>query len=169
MASAVALIIGSTVVYQQMRFVNGQDLGFNLSQILVVKPPALTNWDSTFISRENSFTEQLKQLPHVFGATTSWNVPGGETGRSFNVRRIDQDSTIHYTMRNNAMSIGYIDVYKMKILAGRDFTYTDFNPDFGKLHNLIINESAVKLLGYASPQDAIGKTIIRWDKKWDII
>jgi len=165
----VALIIGSIVVYKQMRFVNSQDLGFNMSQILVVKPPELTGWDSTFISRENSFTERLKQLPHIFGAATSWNIPGGETGRSFNVRRVDQDSTTHYTVRHSAISIGYIDVYKMKILAGRDFTYTDFNPDFGKLHNLIINESAVKLLGYSSPQDAIGKTIYRGQKKWDIV
>ncbi|HEY6975313.1 MAG TPA: ABC transporter permease, partial [Chitinophagaceae bacterium] len=142
-AITVALIIGSIVVYQQMRFVSSQDLGFNMSQILVVKPPELTRWDSTFISRENSFTGQLKQLPHVFGAATSWNIPGGETGRSFNVRRVDQDSTTHYTMRHGAISIGYVGVYKMKLLAGRDFTYTDFNPDFGKLHNLIINESAV--------------------------
>jgi putative ABC transport system permease protein len=168
-AITVALIIGSIVVYQQMKFVNNQDLGFNPSQILVVKPPELTGWDSAFISRENSFTEQLKQLPHVFKATTSWNIPGGETGRSFNVRRIDQDSTTHYTMRHSAISVNYIDVYKMKILAGRDFTYTDFNPDFSKVHNLILNESAVKLLGYASPQSAIGKTIYRGGRKWDII
>jgi putative ABC transport system permease protein len=170
-AITVALIIGSIVVYQQMKFVNNQDLGFNLSQVLVVRPPELTGWDSTFISRENSFTEQLKQLQHVYGATTSWNVPGGETGRSFNVRRVDQDSTVRYTMRHTAISIGYVDVYKMKIIAGRDFAYTDFNPDFGKLHNLIINEAAAKLLGYKSPRDAIGKTIKRGggQRKWDII
>ena len=165
----VALIIGSFVIYKQIKFVNDQNLGMNISQMLIVKPPELTNWDSTFISRENSFTEQLKQLPHVLGATTSWNVSGDEIGRSFNVRRIDQDSTTHFTMRHMGVGIGYIDLYKIKLLSGRDFTYTDFNPDFGKLHNLILNESATKLLGYSSPQDAIGKTIIRGRKKWDII
>src|SRR5205814_8806847 len=144
-AITVALIIGSFVVYKQLKFVNAQDLGMNISQMLVVKPPELTNWDSTFISRENSLTEQLKQIPHVQGATTSWNIPGGETGRSFNVRRIDQDSTTHYTMRHSGIGIGYVNLYKIKLLAGRDFTYTDFNPDFDKVHNLIINEAAVKL------------------------
>ncbi|HMG68318.1 MAG TPA: FtsX-like permease family protein, partial [Chitinophagaceae bacterium] len=108
------------------------------------------------------------KIPHVAGAATSWNTPGGETGRSFNVRRSDQDSTIRYTMRHTGVSLGYVGVYKIKILAGRDFTYTDFNPNFDKLHNIILNESAIKLLGYASPQDAIGKTIIR-GRKWDII
>ena len=168
-AITVALIIGSLVVYKQIKFVNAQDLGMNISQMLIVKPPELTNWDSTFISRENSFTEQLKQIPHVKGATTSWNIPGGETGRSFNVRRVDQDSTVHFTMRHSGVGIGYSDLYKIKLLAGRDFTYTDFNPNFGKLHNIILNESAIKLLGYPSPQDAIGKTILRGQKKWDII
>ena len=168
-AITVALIIGSFVVYKQIRYVNAQNLGMNISQLLIVRSPELMNWDSTFISRENSFTEQLKQLPHIKGATTSWNVPGGETGRSFNVRRVDQDSTVRFTMRHSGIGIGYIDVYKIKLLAGRDFTYTDFNPNFGKLHNIILNESAIKLLGYSSPQDAIGKTILRGQKKWDII
>jgi len=168
-AITVALIIGSFVVYRQIKFVNAQNLGMNISQMLIVKPPELTGWDSTFISRENSFTDQLKQLPNVEGAATSWNIPGGETGRSFNVRRADQDSMTHFTMRHTAVSVGYMDLYKIKLLAGRDFTYTDFNPDFGKLHNLILNEDAVKLLGYSSPRDAIGKTIFRGQKKWDII
>jgi len=168
-AITVALIIGSFVVYEQIRFVNAQNLGMNISQMLIVRPPELTKWDSTFISRENSFTDELKKLSHVVGATTSWNLPGGETGRSFNVRRVDQDSTIRFTMRHSGIGIGYIGLYKIKLLAGRDYTYTDFNPHFGKLHNIILNESAIKLLGYSSPQDAIGKTIIRWDKKWDIV
>ena len=167
-AITVALIIGSFVVYKQIKFVNAQNLGMNISQMLIVKPPELTNWDSTFINRENSFTEEIKQLPNVKGAATSWNTPGGETGRSFNVRRADQDSTTHFTMRHTGITIGYIDLYKIKMLAGRDFTYTDFNPNFGKLHNIILNESAIKLLGYSSPQEAVGKTIIR-GKKWDII
>ena len=168
-AITVALIIGSFVVYRQIRFVNAQDLGMNISQMLIIRPPELTNWDSTFINRENTFTEELKKIPHVQGAATSWNLPGGETGRSFNVRRVDQDSTVRFTMRHSGISVGYLGLYKIKLLAGRDYSYTDFNPNFGNLHNIILNESAIKLLGFKSPQDAIGKTIIRWVKKWEII
>ena len=168
-AITVTLIIGSFVVYRQIRYMNSQNLGMNISQVLVVRPPELTNWDSTFITKVNSLTNELKKLQHIEGAATSWNVPGGETGRSFSVRRIDQDSTVRLTMRHTGITMGYVDLYKIKILAGRDYTHTDFNPSFGKLHNIIINKSAVKLLGYASPQDAIGKTFIRGPKKWDIV
>jgi putative ABC transport system permease protein len=94
---------------------------------------------------------------------------GGETGRSFNIRRLDQDNTVHYTMRHNAISIGWLDLYKIKVIAGRDYTYTDYNPDFSKVHNLIINESATKLLGFKEPKDAIGQTILRGQRQWTVV
>ena len=53
-------------------------------------------------------------------------------------------------MRNMGVSIGYNELYGIKILAGRDFTATDYDPDFRKLHNMLINETAVKLLGFKS-------------------
>jgi putative ABC transport system permease protein len=168
-AITVILIIGSFVVYRQIRYMNRQELGMNMDQVLVVKAPELTNWDSTFISRENNLMHELKQIPRVSAAAASWNTFGGETGRSFDIRREGQDNTIHYTMRNNGISMGWLDLYKIKLLAGRDYTYTDFNPDFGKLHNIILNESAIKLLGFTTPQEAIGKTILSHERKWDII
>ena len=168
-AITVALIMGSFVVYKQIRFMNRQELGMNIDRVLMIKPPSLTQFDSTFINRENTFMLELKQQPGILGAATSWNPMGGETGRSFNIRRSDQDNTTHFTMRHNGISFGFLDLYKIKLLAGRDYTYTDFNPDFGKLHNIIVNESAIKLLGFSSPEEAIGKTILRGQKKWDII
>ena len=168
-AITVALIIGSFVVYKQIKFVNEQDLGFNMSQMLIVKGPQLTGWDSTFIERENSFTAEIKEIPNVLGAANSGRLPGAELGRAFNVRRADAPSETHFTVRNNSISKDFIDLYKMKLLAGRNFVPTDYNPDWEKLHNTIITESAVSLLGFKSINDAIGKPILSGDKKWDVV
>ncbi|HEV2480588.1 MAG TPA: ABC transporter permease [Puia sp.] len=169
-AITVGLIVGSLVVYRQIRFMNKQDLGMNIDHILMFQPPMLTSFDSTFIDKENTFRYQLSQLPGVAGAATAWNPMGGETGRDFGVRRSDQDNSVHFTMRQNGVSAGFIGLYKIKVLAGRDFVNTDFNPDFSKLHNLILNEKATKLLGFATPQDAIGKMISRGDMAlWTVI
>ena len=65
-AITVALIIGSVVVYKQIQFVNDQNLGFNLSQILIIKPPQLSSFDSTFIEKENTLTAELKTIPLGF-------------------------------------------------------------------------------------------------------
>jgi putative ABC transport system permease protein len=168
-AITVILIIGSFVVYRQIRFMNRQELGLNINQVLVVSGPGLTPDDSTFLTRENSFMQQVKQIPGIQGAAASWNVVGGETGRSFNIRREGQDNTVHFTMRHNGISAGWLSLYKIKLLAGRDYTYSDFDPDFGKRHNIIVNQSATKLLGFKSPEDAIGKTIYRGQRQWTVI
>src|SRR6202012_2220322 len=41
----VALMIGSFIVYRQIRFMNRQELGVNINQVLVISAPALTNGD----------------------------------------------------------------------------------------------------------------------------
>jgi len=60
----------------------------------------------------------------------------------------------------------FIPVYKMKIIAGRPFS-TAFPTDSTKA--TVINEATVKLLGYTSPNDAIGKKFSQWGRDGKII
>jgi putative ABC transport system permease protein len=168
-AITVALIIGSIVVHQQIRFVNRQDLGMNMDQMLIVNGPRLTQWDSTFIDRVNSFKEEVKQLPHVKGATNSQQTLGNELSRAFDVRLSTGDKNHTYTMRNLGVSYDFIDVYGIKLLAGRNFTRGDYNYQWQRLHTTVINESATKLLGFAAPADAVGKSIVLFGRQWDVI
>ena len=165
----VAIIIGSVVVLSQLQFMNKKELGFNMDQILVISPPVLTNFDSTFINRTNNFKEELKQITHVSGAATSWNTPGGDIGRSFNVRQADSATTSRYSMRHTAVDYDFLNVYGIKLVAGRNFQPTDHDPVGRNLKNILINASAAKLLGFASPEAAIGKDIMRGNRKWTVI
>jgi putative ABC transport system permease protein len=165
----VALMIGSFIVYRQIRFMNRQELGVNINQVLVISAPTLTKDDSTFTGKENGFFNEVKRIPGVERVAASWSAIGGETGRTFSVRREDQDNTVHYTMRQNGISADWLNLYKAKIVAGRGYTYTDYPPNFADRHNIVVNESAIKLLGFRSPEDAIGKNIMRWTQKWVII
>jgi putative ABC transport system permease protein len=168
-AITVALIIGSFVVYKQITYMNKQDLGMNIDQMLIIKPPMLMDFDSTFIPRTNSFKEEVKKIANVRGATTSNRVAGDELGRAFNVHRSSDNSGNHFTVRNTGADYDFITVYGIKLLAGRNFSTADYNADFGKLHNIILNASAVKLLGFSSNNDAIGKSISMFGNKWDVI
>jgi putative ABC transport system permease protein len=167
-AITVALIIGSFVVYKQIKFLNEQDLGINLSQMLIVRPPVLTGWDSTFIDKENSFKNELKQIAHVKGASVIGRTAGDELSRAFNVQRTDKNIDAKLSMRRTSVDADFINVFGIKLVAGRNFINTDFNPDFNKLHNIIINESAVKLLGFTSNEEAITKKIKMLGREWDI-
>ncbi len=125
--------------------------------------------DTTFITRTNALVAELDQIPGVKNAATSFWVPGNEMGRNFNIRSFDGDPNTHFTMRFDGISSNYIKTYDMRLLAGRDFTFTDYNPKFDKLHNIILNLDAIKTLGFSSPQKAIGNSILNGTKKWDII
>jgi len=168
-AITIVLIIGSFVVYRQIKFLNQQSLGYNLSQVLVVKPPVLTGWDSTFIDKENSFKNELKQVPHILGASVIGRTAGDELSRVFDVRRTDRNTNNKVVMRNVSVDADFLNLYDIKLLQGRNFTNSDFNPQWDKLHNILINEAAVKLLGYNSNADAAGKKIKFWGRDWDVI
>ena len=165
----VVLIIGSIVVYRQIKYMTSQELGMNIDQMLVIKPPVLEEFDSSFIVRENSFKDAVIQITGVKGATAINRIAGDEMARAFNVRRTDVNSENPYTLRNMGADFDFLDVYGIKLLAGRKFSRLDYNTDFNKLHNILINASAVKLLGYSSNEAAIGKSLTMFNKKWDII
>jgi putative ABC transport system permease protein len=168
-AITVALIIGSFVVYSQMQYISKQNLGINLSQVLVVMPPQLTNFDSTFITKENALQNDLKQILHVKNVANSWSIPGNEMGRDFDLSRNGDENGEHFTTRKVGISPEFINVYDIKLLAGRNFDNTDYNPDRDKVHNIMLNENVSKLLGFATPKDAIGKTIHVEGNQWDVI
>jgi putative ABC transport system permease protein len=96
-------------------------------------------------------------------------VPGGDIGRSFNVRQADSATTNKFTVRHTAVDYDFLNVYGIKLIAGRNFTQADHDPRGNKLHNMLINRSAAKLLGFSSPENAIGKSILSGDRKWDVI
>ncbi|HEY4288182.1 MAG TPA: ABC transporter permease [Puia sp.] len=168
-AITILLIIGSVVVYRQVRFMSSQELGMNIDHILIVKPPFLAGFDSSFIQRENAFKHEVKQITGITGAATANRIAGDEMGRAFNVHRADDNSGSHYTLRNMGVDFDFIDVYGIRLIAGRKFEPRDYDPDYKKLHNILLSKSATQLLGFASVEDAVGKKITMYDKKWDVI
>jgi putative ABC transport system permease protein len=168
-AITVVLIIASFVVYKQVSYMNDQKLGMNIYQTLIVSPPRLSRGDSTFVSKETSFKEEVKQIANVKGVATSWRVAGEELGKEFDVRRTDATENTHFIALDLGVDADYINVYSIKLLAGRNFEATDFNTDWDNVHNIILNEVALKLLGFSNPKPAIGKTILTGTKRWDVI
>lgn len=168
-AVTIALITGSIVVYQQLKYVSDKDLGIDLSQVLVINPPGLYNADSSFISKERSFKYELRKLPHVINAANSGRVPGSDLHRTFDVHRADNGSTNRVATNNMSVSEEFIELYGIHLTAGRNFTPLDYNFDLTKATNIILNESAVQLLGFSSIQDAVGKTLSMFESRYTVI
>lgn len=60
----------------------------------------------------------------------------------------------------------YLNHYKMKLLAGRGFS-RDFMTDTTQA--MVMNEAAIKMFGYTSPEQAIGKKFKQWGREGKII
>jgi len=170
--ASAALIAGTLIVSKQLGFMNNADLGLSIENTVIIQGPELTAWDSTFIARVESYKNSLNQIDGVVSVSTSNNTPGSRLGRTFGIRLSDQPSDAHYTLSFMGIDYSFVETYKIPIRAGRDFLPTDHKANFQDLNTVLINESAVKLLGIESAEKAIGKEVV-WGnngtRKWTIV
>jgi putative ABC transport system permease protein len=157
-AISTALIIGTIIVYTQMRYMRSRDLGFNKDQVLVID----TNGDGNSVMLQ----KQVANLPKVKATTLSGSVPGsGHQGAYSEVENAKGDLQIA-NLDLYFVDFDYIPTYGIRMAAGRPFDRaykTDSN------NAMILNEAAVKILGYHSPQQAIGKRFKQWGHEGQII
>jgi putative ABC transport system permease protein len=168
-AISVLLIIGSIVVYRQLRFMTSQSLGYNMGQMMILRKPVLSNPRTGFLSNAREFVNAVQQLAYVKGAAISSRIPGEELAKVNNVNRTDIALTKPVTMTNMGVDERFINLYQIKLLAGRNFSALDYSDDFAKVHNLVINETALRQLNFPSPQEAVGKSVTAFNRTWNII
>jgi putative ABC transport system permease protein len=167
--ASAALITGTLIVSRQLKYMNEADLGMNIQNILIVRAPVYTLWDSTFMERVENYKHELKQIDGIVSAATSSRLPGDRLGRGFGFRLSDQPSSSHYTLSFLGADYNFFDTYGVSLIAGRRFLPTDHKADFNEIHTAIINQNALSLLGIANEQEAIGKEIVDGDNRWHII
>jgi putative ABC transport system permease protein len=152
------LIIGTFVVYSQLHYMRSRDLGFNKEQTLVVK----TLRDP----HQQAFRQQVLSLPGVSSAVLSGSVPGwGNWVAYTNIQNSHGDMQAA-SLDLNLIDFGFLEQYDLKLLAGRYFS-KDIATD--TMQAMIINEKALSLFGYGTPQAAIGRKFDQWGKKGRII
>jgi putative ABC transport system permease protein len=168
-AISILLIIASFVVYRQLKFMTSQSLGYNMDQMMILRRPVLSNPGAEFMARADGFITTIQQLAHVKGAAVSGRIPGDELGKINNVNRTDVAMNNQGTMTNMGVDARFINLYQMKLLAGRSFSSLDYNNDLAQVRTLIINETALRQLAFQSPQEAVGKSITAFNRTWEII
>lgn len=155
--ASVALIAGTLIVYRQLQFMMNQDLGVDIDQVLVVERPGLTSRDrNAFTSAIDVFRNEVKSDPSVVAISASATVPGKQREFKAITKRYGAPDEQLVSLRFNSMDYDFIDVFKMKLLAGRVF---DEQHVLDTDTSVVITESASKLLGFAKPEDAIGQTL----------
>jgi putative ABC transport system permease protein len=157
--ASVSLIAGTFVVYSQLNYMLKRDIGVNIDQVMVIEHPGIIPGGRNDSIRNNSvdyFLNGIKSLPVVQAASNSLTIPGKQREYKSILKNAYGGISDSITARVNSMDYGFIDVFKLKLVAGRNFS-PDISTD--RRNTAIVTESASHLLGFKNPQDIIGKSI----------
>ncbi|MBA3285471.1 MAG: hypothetical protein H0U27_10500 [Nitrosopumilus sp.] len=135
-----------------------KDMGFNKEQTMVIN----TNYDKN----KDAFKESLSSVPGVLSTSYSSGVPGGNYNSAYSQVQNKSGDMQKTNLDLYFVDLDFINQYKLKIISGRAFS-RDFASD--STQAMIINETAVKLLGYNSAQEAIGRNFDQWGRQGKII
>jgi putative ABC transport system permease protein len=158
-AIAVFFIVGSTIVYQQVNHLTNKNLGFKGDQVIEIDYLKKFDTQSEAIYKKEFFQDYLKakeQLTRMKGvnqvATANFSFGNGaRSSRDY----LFQNANIQGL--NMAVDFGMMEMMNIKLTEGR-YLSTKYASD--TINNVMVNETAVKLLGIKQP---IGKEIVSGD------
>ncbi len=164
-AIAIMLIAGTTVVVRQTVFATSMDPGYEKEGVLIIRNLRSNN----LIDQVELLDQRLSTIDGITSVTASQFVPTDPydftTGMTF-VGRPDEP----YTISILSHQADFFDLYRLELKAGKKLEkdrlsdrITDFPSEDGMVveTNAVLNETAVRRLGYANPQEIIGQQI-RW-------
>jgi putative ABC transport system permease protein len=154
--TSVVLIAGTMIIYQQVNYMRKQQLGANIKQTLVVDGPNSLQ-DSIYNTTLQPFKTEILRTPSIKSITASTNVPGKEIYWTAGIRRLDGQSGGAVTLYHLGIDYDFIPAYEMKLVTGRNFS-REFSTDEKAA---ILNETAVKAMGFASPEKALHEKLVR--------
>jgi putative ABC transport system permease protein len=159
---SIVLVVGTLVVFQQLYFMRTQELGFKKDHRVVID----FQFDYNVKKHGETIKGQLTNLPGVSMASFSSCIPGRPNHKLDT--EIENADHVNQTSRMDAYFVDpdFIHQYGIEIIAGRPFS-NDMASD--STEAMIINEAAVKSLGYHRAEDAIGKKFSQWGRNGFII
>jgi len=144
---SITLIIGTTVVYQQLKYIQNKKLGYNKEQVLVL-PDAWALRDN-----KNAFEQELRRDEQIVNISSSSYIPAGPSyNNNYMVYPDNNNQQLVKTLRYD-VDANYIPTLGMEMAAGRNFS-KDFGNDSS---GVIVNETAAAMFGWKD--NALNKTI----------
>jgi len=139
---SICLIIGTMVIYNQLKYIQSKDLGYSRDQVLVVQ-------NVYNIGRQTPvFKKEVERMPDVKSVTLTGFLPTEGYNNSTTVfQDRSMDSKRALSTQFWSVDDTYIPTLGMKLVAGRNFSHllsTDSS-------SVIINETAARKLGFADP------------------
>lgn len=164
-AVAIALITTTTIIYQQIRYSQTMDPGYSKENFILI--------DGLQHPSVNPSVQTLKQRllahPDISDVSLTDQAPGGSYGWYNSISNVN-GTALEQTISVRGMYIDkdFTNTYDIDLVAGRilseerpaDIARPIDSEEFKESANILINETAARVLGLGTPTDALGKTIV---------
>lgn len=144
----IGLLAGSIIIYKQISYVQQKDLGFDKSTLAVLRVPG-----QSLLRDGEMLKNQLLTIPQVSAVAIGDGRMDGDNG-SVPVKTSEMEES--KPMFIEAVDYGFFKTLGISMVAGREFDKSYASDSAGAV---IVNEKAASLMGYSSPEEAIGKSI----------
>ena len=156
-AITIGLLICIGLIYQQVRYLKGKDLGYVKEQIMVVPVK-----DDETREKQETIRQELLRIPGISGVSFSAALPN-KIQRSTTMDLVIDDERKVFEMTNTTIDEHFLSLYEMDILQGRNFS-KDFLSD--PEDSIILNETAVETLNWRNP---IGRQLNVFGRPWIVV
>jgi putative ABC transport system permease protein len=155
---SVILIVAVLVVVRQLEYMQSKDLGFQKEDIVLLPTSGRIN-DNFLI-----FKDRLENHEGIQSVTISTRVPSGRLLDSQGATAEVNGDLTQLNIRIADIQVGhnFLETFGIPMAAGRDF---DFNLASDSTEAFILNETAVREVGWSSPQEAIGKQFLYGNRR----
>ena len=161
-AISIILIICTVIVFEQLRYMQKKDLGFDREHIVTM------NYTAGLADNYDAFRNELLVSGSIRDVGRSSRIPTGRLldASGAQIRRGDTMAPAGAEIKNVRADFGFISTYGIKMVAGRNFLKENGLRDTSAF---LINEAAVKALGISSPQEAVGKEFQYGNRKGELV
>lgn len=157
-AATIGLLITCFVVFQQAKYAENRDPGFDSAQLVdiagIQRPIVL--------EREQALRDALSRIPGVEAVAASHIAPG-DNYNNFDSGIVDGGPTVN--IRRVAVSEDFFKTMNIQPMFGRVFSQDRTSDRVVHTDNsmeapVILNRQAITELGIDTPEDAVGRTLI---------
>ncbi len=147
---SIALITSFLFVYKQLNYVHHKELGLDKENIITIPTtPQL-------IEKLDVFKQQLLSNPNILNVSASKRIPSDGLLDSDGAELVSggEANPLDFRLANVRVDEDFLATYKIPLSEGRNFDGK--NPGYG---SFILNEAAVRQIGWKSSEEAIGQAI----------
>lgn len=140
---SIVMMIGTTMVYNQLNYMKDKPLGFRKDNILII-----SNTNQAVTSQLNTFKNELQNHTNIEGVTATLSKPGGLRPIMFvkSETVIDDEGGLNLAGIN--IDFDYMSIMEIEIIQGRDF---DSKTPTDSTGAIILNKRAALELNLEDP------------------